>query len=78
MMEAAFKGFTALPAPGQTSRTWRDVLDVGKFGGNDQQLSAAKSNYRVLASANHPDKGGDANKMAEINLAWQQAQQELQ
>lgn len=36
-----------------------------------------KMHYRACASANHPDRGGDAEKMAEYNKAWEQAQKEL-
>lgn len=78
ILDRAFTGFDALPAPGKT-RHWRDVLDVPEGGGNTaDQLARAKMHYRACASANHPDKAGGSNeKMAEINRAWQQAQEEL-
>jgi hypothetical protein len=76
MMEAAFKGFAALPAPG-ASKHWRDLLDVPDTGTKAEQLARARMHYRACASANHPDKGGDTNKMAEYNNAWDQALKEI-
>lgn len=77
ILERAFSGFDALPPPG-ASKHWRDLLDVPEDSGNKaDQFARAKMHYRACASANHPDKGGDANKMAEYNRAWEQAQREL-
>lgn len=71
MMEAAFTGFTALPAPGQTTaRGWPQVLEVAP----DAPLEKIKENYRRLSSVRHPDKGGSHDAMSELNWAWQQAQ----
>lgn len=76
ILDRAFTGFTALPAPG-ASKSWRDILDVPDHGDKESQLARAKMHYRACASANHPDRGGDAEKMAEYNKAWEQAQKEL-
>lgn len=73
MMEAAFTGFTALPAPGQTSRNWRDVLGVGPDASR-QQIDDA---YKRLRSQHHPDKGGSAEQFNEVQKAYEQAQREL-
>lgn len=74
MMERAFSGFTALPAPGSTSRTWRDVLNIGPSA----DLGMAKAAYRQLSIERHPDKpGGSHDAMAELNAAWAQAQEAL-
>lgn len=69
ILERAFTGFTALPAPSQESapRDWQAVLEL-------QDLLLPKRDdieraYRRLASIHHPDKGGDAGRMAEINRA---------
>lgn len=75
MLEAAFTGFSALPPPSSTSsapRTWRDVFGTGV-------TSRAQLNdiYRRLASAHHPDRGGDPTKMAELNRARDEALKEL-
>lgn len=74
MMEAAFTGFAALPAPGQTTaRGWREVLEVAP----ECTLEQAQHNYRKLASVRHPDRGGTSDAMSELNWAWNQAQQAL-
>lgn len=77
LLDRAFTGFEALPAPG-ASKHWRDVLDVPEGSGNRaDQLARARMHYRALALANHPDRGGSDARMAEINVAWEQAQKEL-
>lgn len=43
----------------------------------DEVLDVLRTAYRRLASENHPDRGGDPDRMAEINRAWQQAQEAL-
>ena len=35
----------------------------------------ARAAFRRLASENHPDRGGSAERMAEINAAWAKAQE---
>lgn len=64
ILERAFTGFTALPAPG-AARKWFDILGVTP-GASKDEIHAA---YRKLASANHPDKGGTAEAMAAVNKA---------
>lgn len=64
MLEAAFTGFMALPAPGAESEWW-EVLGVARNCTRDD-ISAA---YRRLASINHPDRGGSTATMAAINAA---------
>jgi hypothetical protein len=67
VVRQTFKGFVALPAPpGQKS--WREVLGFRP----DERLAGAASidaRYRELATKAHPDKGGSAEKMAELNRA---------
>lgn len=75
ILERAFVGFQALPAPGQTSRTWRDVL--GFRADEGITLSGAKAAYRNKAAAAHPDKGGSDAAMSEVNWAWEEAQKAL-
>lgn len=67
ILDRAFTGFTALPAPivAGMARPWWEVLGVERSATKDQ-INAA---YRRLASASHPDKGGTAERMAEINRA---------
>lgn len=72
MIEAAFKGFTALPS---NVKSWRTVLNVPAGGG----LADARTRYRSLVSEHHPDRpGGSHDRMADINKAWEEAQRELQ
>lgn len=74
MMEAAFTGFAALPAPGQTTgRSWRTVL--GAIEGDT--LEQVKAKYRKLSGEHHPDRGGSQEAMTELNWAWSQAQEAL-
>lgn len=68
MMEAAFRGFTALPAPGQTSGiSWWQVLGVPINSTPDQ----VKEAYRILVAKHHPDKGGDIEMFHRLREAYQ-------
>lgn len=68
ILERAFTGFTALPAPGAHRTCW-EVLDL-HAGASADEIRLA---YRKLASEHHPDKGGSAARMTEINQAREQA-----
>jgi hypothetical protein len=70
ILERAFTGFTALPAPG-AAREWWEVLGVLRTC----TLDEARAAYRRAASAAHPDRGGTDARMAEVNRAWEQAQE---
>lgn len=72
MMERAFTGFSALPAPIEAGmkRPWREVLEYGSGAVLEEQI---KFNYRALARVYHPDFGGDAVKMSELNVARDEA-----
>lgn len=75
MMQRAFKGFLELPAPGQTSvRSWREVMGIAE---NIHDLDYVKHVYRRLSAERHPDRGGSTDAMAELNRAWEQAQDAL-
>ena len=70
MMQAAFTGFQALPAPGQTpKRRWQDVLQA-------TDLPTAERHFRNLARTHHPDFGGLPEVMAELNQAIADARAE--
>lgn len=80
MMERAFQGFEALPAPGeQPKRPWRDVLLVKGLNSSIPAVAlvGAEASYRTLARERHPDQGGDETQMAELNIAIEQARKEL-
>lgn len=69
MVEAAFTGFMALPAP--TPRTWRDVL--GAHG--ERSLEAIEACYRRLRSEAH--RANDTDAFMAVNEAWEQAKKEF-
>lgn len=76
MLERAFSGFSALPAPG-AHRSWREVFD---FLPNDNaQITPAviETRYRRLAKTRHPDAPtGSHEKMSELNRARDEALKE--
>jgi hypothetical protein len=61
ILDRAFTGFTALPAPEQ----WFQVLDV-PASCSRADVEAA---FKRLAMEHHPDRGGTHDQMARINLA---------
>lgn len=71
MMERAFDGFMALP----DQSNWRTILG---FKRNDVvTLSDAEARYREGAKRCHADAGGDHEAMIKLNVAIQQAREEL-
>jgi hypothetical protein len=79
-----FAGFAALP-PGDggeataPARPWREVLGGNWPEGldNGDLLLLAGARYKRAAREAHPDAGGDADRMVELNRAWEEAQAEL-
>lgn len=69
LMERAFAGFEALPAPEQ----WWQVLGVSQRA-SEAEVTAA---YRKHARQAHPDTGGSTAAMARINAARDQAIQDV-
>lgn len=67
MVEAAFRGFEALPPP--KGKEWFDVLEVSPNSSPEQ----IEESYRRLAKQHHPDLGGDSDKMSDINAAYKKA-----
>lgn len=69
MMEAAFSGFAALPAPGQSSgiNPWQILGLDPERGASEVEIMAA---FRSLSKKHHPDiPGGNAQKWSEIREA---------
>lgn len=67
MLDRAFQGFDALPAPGQTAgESWWDVLGVSP----DADAFDIRSAYRVLVKQHHPDTGGDATAFDRVQRAY--------
>ena len=76
VLERAFSGFTALPAPIVTpspARPWREVLEYGNGPATEEEINR---NYRILARTAHPDRGGSNAAMSELNTARDQALKE--
>jgi hypothetical protein len=65
ILDRAFVGFAALPAPALGQRDWWTVLDLTPNATEDQVRSA----HRRLTAVHHPDRGGSEERMAELNLA---------
>jgi hypothetical protein len=75
ILERAFTGFQALPAPAG-GRPWRTVLEIDT--NYSFTLDDAENQYRRLRSVHHPDKpGGSATKFHELQVAIEQARREL-
>ena len=71
VLDRAFTGFTALPAPGQTTTHWRTLFgDVGTRSELDAQ-------YRKKRSEHHPDRGGRAEMFDMVQKAYELACQEV-
>lgn len=68
MVEKAFSGFVALPAP----KRWWEVLQVEP----DADADAIAAAFRRLAAKAHPDAGGSQAAMAELNAARDAAKKE--
>lgn len=73
ILDRAFTGFTALPAP--TARDWAIVLgiaDILKPTEEDVQQA-----YRRAAAKAHPDRGGTTADMQAVNAARDAAMKEI-
>lgn len=85
MMQRSFEGFAALPPPegvkGYEKRPWRSDLDLDHdwFRATPSALQKvlAENRYKELARIAHPDSGGSAEAMAELNVAIEDARSEL-
>jgi hypothetical protein len=75
MMDRAFTGFAALPAPEQDA-PWYEVLQLRPGA----TLEEAREGRDRLLKRYHPDGGSEPSHdlMVNINRAWQQAQGALQ
>ena len=72
ILDRAFTGFAALPAPTVGQRDWWTVLGIPRVSSPDEIRQA----YRRLSKLLHPDRqaeGGSHDAMAELNKARDQA-----
>jgi len=70
LIKRAFTGFARLPA-GSERKPWWEVLGVNPDASRDSVVKA----YLELTRRHHPDRGGTTARMAEINVAYQEALQ---
>lgn len=75
ILDRAFTGFTALPAPVSGQKPWRDVLGVEP----DETLPRAiEEAYKRKRFAAHPDReGGSHEAFLAVQAAYEQAAREL-
>jgi hypothetical protein len=71
LLEQAMSGFAAIP-PSADPSSWWAVLGFN----SRPPLDAAEQRYRELVKRHHPDVGGSAPRMAEINMAIEVARAE--
>lgn len=69
MLERAFTGFAALPAPETAKSNWWDVLGVAR----QADLDFIESVYRTAMKKAHPDLGGSHEQAQRLNVAIEQA-----
>jgi len=75
ILDRAFTGFTALPAPISGQKPWRDVLGVASDERNPGRIEEC---YRIKRGEAHPDrKGGEHADFLAVQAAYEQAAREL-
>lgn len=72
MLDRAFEGFVAI---GTGPRPWREVFGYTPINRVDRTDIEAR--FRELARERHPDRGGSDAKMAELNVARENAMREV-
>lgn len=72
IVRASYRGFIALPA---SRRDWRAILGITPEA--RPTAAAIESQFRALAKQRHPDAGGTAEQMAELNHARAEALKEI-
>ena len=70
MVDAAFRGFDALPE--QSEHGWWVVLDVRR----DEPTEQIEARYRFLLKQYHPDKGGNVEMFHQIQSAYDEFKRE--
>ncbi len=73
ILDRAFSGFTALPAPGYAeAKPWYVVLDIPR----NSDVDAIEKAYKAKVRKSHPDVGGSHEAMSELNWAITEARSE--
>lgn len=67
LLDRAFRGFDALPAPAESQ--WWNVLGVSQGASLDE----IKRAYRDLVKVHHPDVGGDRDTFERVQRAYEDA-----
>lgn len=72
LVKATFQGFKALPPPpgAKSKRPWWEVMG---FSGLVIDRAVIEARFKQLAKERHPDAGGSAEAMAELNEAKREA-----
>lgn len=74
ILDRAFTGFAALPAPTAAGEHWRSVLNAH----DATTLAEVEVIYRRRRAETHPDRmGGSDAQFVRVQGAWEQAQQEF-
>lgn len=75
IMEAAFRGFKALPESiivgAGTTRAWYEVLEVSQ----EASMDVIDAVYKRLLHKVHPDKGGSTAAFSELQKAFKEAKE---
>ena len=66
MVNAAFRGFKALP---EARSNWKKILKLGSTPTEEE----IKNSYKKLCKIYHPDMGGSAEKFVELSNAYKEA-----
>lgn len=70
ILNRAFVGFIALPPPDHTHvMEWWEILNIDKRC----SLENIKKAYRKFAMSHHPDRGGNADDLADLNQLLEKA-----
>lgn len=75
ILDRAFTGFTALPAPTAGQKPWRQVFGFA----DDEEVSPLRLEgaYRTARSEAHPDKGGSQDAFLAVQAAYEAGMREL-
>lgn len=74
ILDRAFTGFTALPAPITGQKPWREVIGVAFDESDPVRIREC---YRIQRSKAHPDKGGTDAAYQAVERAYEQAAREV-